>query len=189
MPSPDSVTHWLGRLQGGDQAAAQPLWECYFQRLVELAHKKLKGSHLAAANEEDMALSAFDSFCRGAAGGRFPQLGDRDDLWRLLVVMTARKVYHAQRDENRLKRGGSGPASAGVHDEPDSQDVESIVKSGGELFALACGIGEIRVNLRGFYRKIQQTFRRQGSGIRSQESGERSQTFSAVKSWTLTPDP
>src|SRR5262249_18136719 len=37
---------------------------------------------------------------------RFPQLSDRDSLWRLLVVLTARKVCHAIRDERRKKRGG-----------------------------------------------------------------------------------
>ena len=32
-----SITHWLGALKAGDLAAAQPLWERYFQRLVRLA--------------------------------------------------------------------------------------------------------------------------------------------------------
>jgi DNA-directed RNA polymerase specialized sigma24 family protein len=117
----------MGRLRDGDQAAAQPLWERYFGRLVELAHKTLKGRRLPVADEEDMALSAFDSFCRGAARGHFPQLGDRDDLWRLLVVITARKVYHAQRDEHRLKRGGDRAAGNAAHDELDPHGVESIV--------------------------------------------------------------
>jgi DNA-directed RNA polymerase specialized sigma24 family protein len=53
-----------------------------------------------------VALSAFDSFCRNAEQGRFPQLMDRDGLWRLLVVLTARKAAHQRRDEGRLKRGG-----------------------------------------------------------------------------------
>jgi DNA-directed RNA polymerase specialized sigma24 family protein len=57
-----------------------------------------------------VALSAFDSFCRGAARGHFPRLSDRDDLWRLLVVITARKASHLIRDENRQKRGGGAPA-------------------------------------------------------------------------------
>jgi DNA-directed RNA polymerase specialized sigma24 family protein len=53
-----------------------------------------------------VALSAFDSFCRGAEAGRFPRLADRDSLWRILVVMTARKASHLVRDETRQKRGG-----------------------------------------------------------------------------------
>ena len=57
-----------------------------------------------------MALSAFDSFCRGLKRGRFPDLQDRDNLWKLLVVLTARKACHLIRDEQRLKRGGGQTA-------------------------------------------------------------------------------
>jgi hypothetical protein len=57
-------------------------------------------------DEEDVALSAFDSFCRAAEGGRFPRLDDRDDLWRLMLTFTARKAAHLVRDERRDKRGG-----------------------------------------------------------------------------------
>ena len=32
-----SVTGWLGNLREGDQAAAQPLWERYFSKLVVVA--------------------------------------------------------------------------------------------------------------------------------------------------------
>jgi RNA polymerase sigma factor (sigma-70 family) len=106
MSPEGSVTRWLGPLQEGDPAAAQQLWERYFRRLVGLARKKLQGAPRRAADEEDVALSAFDSFCRNAEQGRFPQLGDRDSLWRLLVTITARKAAHHLRDEGRQKRGG-----------------------------------------------------------------------------------
>src|SRR5262249_34542005 len=96
----------LGPLQAGDPAAVQRLWERYFTRLVGLARRKLEGAPRRAADGEDVALSAFDSFCRHAEQGRFPQLEDRDGLWRLLVVITARKAAHLVRDESRAKRGG-----------------------------------------------------------------------------------
>jgi DNA-directed RNA polymerase specialized sigma24 family protein len=53
-----------------------------------------------------VALSAFDSFCRGASKGHFPQLTDRDDLWQVLVLLTARKAYRLRKHEGRQKRGG-----------------------------------------------------------------------------------
>ena len=105
MEPEGSVSHWVRQLQEGEAAAVQPLWERYFPRLVELARKKLRDAP-RRGTEEDVALSAFDSFCRNAADGRFPQLADRDDLWRLLVVLTARKAAHFVRDERRQKRGG-----------------------------------------------------------------------------------
>jgi DNA-directed RNA polymerase specialized sigma24 family protein len=110
MASEGSVTCWLEQLQAGDEAAAQPLWERYIRRLVGLARKKLRGQPGRAADEEDVALSAFDSFCRNAEQGRFPQLADRDSLWRLLMVITARKAAHLLRDEGRKKRGGAPTA-------------------------------------------------------------------------------
>jgi DNA-directed RNA polymerase specialized sigma24 family protein len=103
-----SITGWLGDLREGDQAAAQPLWERYFARLVAVARSKLKRLPPTGADEdeEDAALSAFNSFCNGAARGKFPQLADRDDLWRLLVVITARKAMAQANRNARLKRGG-----------------------------------------------------------------------------------
>ena len=53
-----------------------------------------------------LALSAFHSLCERVGRGQFPQLADRDDLWRLLVTITARKVISALRHQTRQKRGG-----------------------------------------------------------------------------------
>ena len=102
----DAVTLWIGQLQTGDAAAARPLWDKYFHRLVGLARKRLADCPRRTADEEDVALSAFDSFCRGAEAGKFPDLTDRDSLWRLLAAFTVRKVSHHLRDEGRQKRGG-----------------------------------------------------------------------------------
>jgi len=106
MSSDGSITHWLTRLQAGEPTAIQRLWERYFHRLVGLARARLHGRPRRAADEEDVALSAFDSFCRAAAQGRFPQLADRDNLWQLLVVITTRKALRLVRQEGRQKRGG-----------------------------------------------------------------------------------
>src|SRR4051812_8309007 len=114
MSADESVTVWISQLQRGDAAAAQPLWERYFQRLVGLARARLQGHPRRAADEEDVALSVFHCLCEGAARGRFPHLDDRDDLWRLLVTLTERKAYNLTRDERRLKRGGGAVKSSDV---------------------------------------------------------------------------
>jgi RNA polymerase sigma factor (sigma-70 family) len=106
MASTGSITECLDRLKAGHPVAAQQIWERYFQRLVQLARKHLQRNRPRAADEEDVALSAFDSFCRAAQAGRFPQLDNRENLWRLLVVVTERKASHLLRDEGRQKRGG-----------------------------------------------------------------------------------
>lgn len=106
MPDDASVTFWIDKLKSGDPDAAQPLWNRYFHHLVRLAYQRLRGAPRAAADEEDVALSAFKSFCLAAEKGRFPLLADRDDLWRLLIVITERKAGNLVRDQARLKRGG-----------------------------------------------------------------------------------
>src|SRR5262249_54823927 len=74
MPPADPVTHWITQLKAGDRNAVQPLWERFFPQMVRLARQRLRDAPRRVADEEDVALSAFDSFCRGAAQGRFPQL-------------------------------------------------------------------------------------------------------------------
>jgi RNA polymerase sigma factor (sigma-70 family) len=106
-----SVSRWLGPLQEGNPDAANQLWERYFVSLVQLARKRLGRSPERAADAEDVALSAFDSFCRNAENGRFPELHDRNNLWRVLTVITARKVARLLRDKARQKRGGAVAAS------------------------------------------------------------------------------
>lgn len=106
-----SVTLWITQLRAGDQTAADPLWHRYFERLVALARARLLRAPRRAADEEDVALSAFHSFCRAAERGRFAKLDDREDLWRLLVTLTTRKAAHFLRDGGRLKRGGIGRSS------------------------------------------------------------------------------
>jgi len=102
------ITCWIAGLKAGSDAAAEGLWDRYFRRLVGLARRRLQ-DHLprrAAADEEDVALSAFRSFCKGVRGNRYPQLHDRNNLWRLLVVITARKALDLAQRERRQKRGG-----------------------------------------------------------------------------------
>jgi len=101
-----SVTRWIVGLKEGDPQAAQHLWQRYFHRLVALARVKLGHAPRTAVDEEDAALSAFCGLCDGAAHGQFGKLGDREDLWRLLVVLTARKSIDQKKRTGRLKRGG-----------------------------------------------------------------------------------
>src|SRR5580692_7564477 len=97
----DSVTQWISALKQGHQSAAQGLWEAYFRRLVGLAHARLRDAPRRIADEEDVALSAFDSFCRGARAGQFPRLDDRNDLWQILVLITVRKAIDLRKYERR----------------------------------------------------------------------------------------
>ncbi len=104
MTSAASVTTWLGQFKAGNPQAAQKLWERYFEKLVALARRKLGSGPRRAADEEDVALSAFNKFWFAVQQGRFPKLEDRDDLWRLLVLITGQKVWDMQDRERAQKR-------------------------------------------------------------------------------------
>ncbi len=106
MSDPDDVSHWIDLVKYGDSAAANRIWRHYFDRLVRSVRQRLKGQNRAVSDEEDIVLSVFDSFYAAAVAGRFPDLADRDDLWRLLLRMSARKVIDKRRHDRRLRRGG-----------------------------------------------------------------------------------
>jgi DNA-directed RNA polymerase specialized sigma24 family protein len=123
----DSLVGWFDALRAGSDDAANELWDRYFPRLVGLARSKLGGlRRKASADEEDVALSAFDSFCRRAKGGGFPRLNDRDDLWRLLSTVTARKAARLVRDQHRLKRGGGHVAGESVFDDTTAPGIGGV---------------------------------------------------------------
>lgn len=103
---PDSVTCWISALKAGDVLAAQRLWEQYYPRLVAVARRRLADVPRRAFDEEDIAVSAFHSFCQRASNNCFPQLNDRENLWSLLVTITARKVLQQQRHQLSQRRGG-----------------------------------------------------------------------------------
>jgi DNA-directed RNA polymerase specialized sigma24 family protein len=105
MPSDGSVTRLIGMLKEGDREAAQSLWDAYFGRLVGLARARLRNTSRQVADEEDVALSAFDSVYRRAERGQFPQLEDRDDLWQVLFVVTVRKAINLVHYQGRKSRG------------------------------------------------------------------------------------
>lgn len=127
----DDVTRWIRQLGEGDEGAAQNIWNRYYAQLVSLARRKLRSDHRRMADEEDVALSAFNSFYQGVAAGRFPKLDDRQDLWKLLVTITARKAISYARHEQRQKRGGGRVRGESVLLGADSSghagDIDAVV--------------------------------------------------------------
>ena len=120
MPRSDSVTSLLDGLKQGDDDDIRRLWDHYFDRLARLAGSRLPRHARRVVDEEDVALSAFRSFCRRAGEGQFPRMADRNDLWRVLATITTRKLISSVRHQTRLKRGGGLVlGESAVHGETD----------------------------------------------------------------------
>jgi RNA polymerase sigma factor (sigma-70 family) len=102
----DSVTAWIGDLKDGQDSASRKIWERYFERLVRVASRQLGSAPRRIADEEDVAVSVFNTLCKGAAEGRFDKLQDRDDLWKLLTAIAGMKTVDQIRRQTAKKRGG-----------------------------------------------------------------------------------
>lgn len=140
MSSDGSITQWIERLRLGDEQAAQELWDRHADRLLAYARNKIRPGYARMADEEDAVLAAFQSFCSRAKQGEFPQLSDRDDLWRLLSTLTARKVANQIQYNLRQKRGGGlvRGESIFLRDEENDQGIADIGHDSLTPYVAAC---------------------------------------------------
>jgi RNA polymerase sigma factor (sigma-70 family) len=136
MTTRDSVTLWLNQVKEGDRAAVSRLLDRYFHRLVGLARSRFQGQPALADYDEDVALSAFNSLCLGAERGRFPDLVDRDDLWRLLAVMTIRKAIDVQRRDRAREVSGEPNLEQLLSDEPSPELAAEMAEEHQRLLGL-----------------------------------------------------
>lgn len=102
----NDVTVWLKAVENGDEEATTQLWNYCFPRLLGYSRKKLPEHLRRVLDEEDVALSAFKSFYMAANRGAFPNLENRDELWKLLLCIAGRKAQSYVRHQLREKRGG-----------------------------------------------------------------------------------
>jgi DNA-directed RNA polymerase specialized sigma24 family protein len=128
------ITLWIGQMQSGGNSgeAARKLWGWYFRDLVRLARARFRNAPRGPADEEDAALGAFEIFCRGVTTGRFRCLAGRDELWRLLVILTIREVMNLVRRERRLKRGGGRVAGETPTGHPDLEGDDALTHLSGD---------------------------------------------------------
>jgi DNA-directed RNA polymerase specialized sigma24 family protein len=103
---PGSITQAFALIRGGREQGAEQLWQRFFPRLLALARKTLAGRPQRMADADDAVQSALATFCTRATAGEFGDLLTRDELWKLLGLMTARKALRQSRRERAARRGG-----------------------------------------------------------------------------------
>lgn len=125
--SDHSVTLLIHQLKQQDPDAAREIWQRYFERLIPLAKAKLN-TFSQHQDEEDILLSVFDRFFQAAGSNRFRKLDDRDDLWRLLLMLTDHKVTDEYRKTQAQKRGGGKVRNASDVSDFDINQVKQIAE-------------------------------------------------------------
>ena len=97
------ITQWLEQVKDGDDQALEQLWHVYFLQLVRLARKQFASAAKTVSDEEDIAQHAILSFYIRARDGQFPELNDREGLWKLLISITLNKARAVVRKEHRRR--------------------------------------------------------------------------------------
>jgi RNA polymerase sigma factor (sigma-70 family) len=104
-----SVTRLIRAAEQDRDSAVGPLLAVYFDRLVQLARKRLQDLPGLANYDEDLALRSFYSVYRRVRDPQRPlRLAGREDLWRLLVTRTISRAI----DLIRRHRPGEVPGAS-----------------------------------------------------------------------------
>jgi DNA-directed RNA polymerase specialized sigma24 family protein len=127
-PLSETISGWLSQIKRGDRDGVEPIVSRYLRRLSALAAARLRGRPELDGMEEDVALSALKSLCLGAEEGRFPQLDDRDDLWRLLACMTVRKSVDLMRKRNHGQAMDERECERLLSEEPTPAEVAEVTE-------------------------------------------------------------
>ena len=89
LETSQSITRLIRAVQDGSDTAVRPLLAAYFDRLVQLARKRLQNMPGLGGYDEDLALRSFHSVYERLRDPARPlELAGRDDLWRLLATRT-----------------------------------------------------------------------------------------------------
>lgn len=118
----EELLMWIERLKADDPRAPQAIWKALHGRILRYAKRRLSGVKRRVLDEEDVALSAFNSFFRAVSEDRVPKLDDKEDLTRFLITLTTRKATAARRKLGRQKRGGGKVRGESYFEANDNSD-------------------------------------------------------------------
>jgi hypothetical protein len=89
-----------------DPAFVEQLWDAFYPRMKLAVLSRVRSIQRPVADESGIALSAFHSFIQHARNGKFPNLVDQDEMWRLVKRIAIRKTSDVRKNLLAQKRGG-----------------------------------------------------------------------------------
>jgi RNA polymerase sigma-70 factor (ECF subfamily) len=90
MTEGDSFAAWMQRLRAGEDFAAREVFQRFARQLIALTRRRFNQRLAYRVDPEDVVQSAFKSFFIRHREGKF-QLGDWNEMWSLLTLITIRK--------------------------------------------------------------------------------------------------
>lgn len=98
--------------RGGDEQAAQQLFNRYVERLVALARRRISERLAGRVDAEDVVQSVFRTFFVRAREGRFT-VSDPDDLCKLLARITVNKTLRQVEFHKAARRNANAETAQG----------------------------------------------------------------------------
>lgn len=102
--SENDAARWIRELLAGDEEVVQEFWEAYAPALERIAKSRMNPALQQRLGPEDVLQSVCRTFIRRGRKGEY-QLGNSEDLWRLLCAITLTKVRQHARFHLRKRRG------------------------------------------------------------------------------------
>lgn len=93
----------MRRLKEGNEDAATALYLRYAQRLQQLADAQVSPGMAVRVDPEGVVQSVFRTFFRRTASGQY-EVAEKEDLWKLLLVMALNKIRSAGSFHRAAKR-------------------------------------------------------------------------------------
>ncbi len=93
----------IQRCRRGDQDAARELFDAYVARLIPLAKRRISQRLASRVDAEDIVQSVFRTFFARLKDDKF-EIGDQDDLFRLLMRITVHKTLRQIAHHKAAKR-------------------------------------------------------------------------------------
>ncbi len=103
MAAENDFDQFVDRLRRGDEDAAAEVFHRFARRLIALARSQLDSWIRSRVEPEDVVQSVFRSFFTRFQSGQF-QLGDWDNLWTVLTLITIRKCTNRKEFWRAAKR-------------------------------------------------------------------------------------
>jgi DNA-directed RNA polymerase specialized sigma24 family protein len=123
-----SISHAIASLENQDEAAAELIWNRYFQRLCNHCELLIYQRHQKHFSPDEIASSAFLALFDGIKQQRFHQVRNRDELWQMLTLIAARQAINRGVAQDRQRRGGGKVRGSSAFDHQSIDNVADYLQ-------------------------------------------------------------